>query len=79
MVLIVSGDEGKETMSIGSKACPDCGRMFNWLQRAVGEYKTHRRKCAEAHGGKGHIPYSTGCRGCPAGCYDRAEEGEKDG
>ena len=63
-------------MSIGNKTCPDCGLSFNWLQRAVGEYKSHRRKCSAAHGAKVHIPYSTGCRGCPAGCYDRAEGGE---
>lgn len=66
-------------MSIGSVSCPDCGQSFNWLQRAVGEYKTHRRKCSAAHGAKAHIPYSTGCRGCPAGCYDRAEgDGDTD-
>lgn len=61
-------------MNMGSALCPDCGLRFNWLQRAVGEYKRHRMKCSELHGAKAHIPYSTGCRGCPAGCYDRAEE-----
>jgi len=66
-------------MSIGSVSCPDCGRSFNWLQRAVGEYREHRKNCAAAHGGKAHIPYSTGCRGCPAGCYDRAGEEESPG
>ena len=59
--------------------CPDCGRRFNWWQRAVGEYKKHRRRCSLARQNRGHIPFSTGCRGCPAGCYEKAGDDRMDG
>jgi hypothetical protein len=64
------------------KTCEDCGKKFNWLQRAVGEYKEHLKHCEQrlARKHKGNIPQGTGCRGCPAGCYENIDvngEGNK--
>lgn len=65
-------------MGIGSIECPDCGRGFSWWQRAVGEYRQHLRNCASRQQRMHEAYLSTGCRGCPAGCYDRAEEDKGD-
>ncbi len=61
-------------MGIGGTTCPDCGEGFNWLQRAVGEYREHLRTCSSRQGRMHEAYRATGCRGCPAGCYDRAEK-----
>lgn len=74
--LISGGERGEVDMSFifGALKCPDCGKRFNWLDRAVGQYKAHMRSCPMKGKGRGHIPFSTGCRGCPAGCYERGED-----
>jgi len=52
------------------KACPKCGKEFNWLQRAVGEYRRHLRDCPEPEVGEEELSLAARCRGCPAGCFE---------
>lgn len=52
------------------KECPYCGMGFNWWQRAIGEYKEHLRSDCKLKAQKGAVAMSTGCRGCPAGCFE---------
>ena len=59
------------------KECPCCGKRFNWWQRAIGEYKEHLRICCRSREQKDTITMSTGCRGCPAGCFEGEDRKEK--
>lgn len=52
------------------KECPYCGKRFNWWQRAIGEYKEHVRSGCLLKAHKDAVTMSTGCRGCPAGCFE---------
>ncbi len=56
------------------KVCPRCGRTFNLLERAVGEAKEHVLTCRVPEKKKDLAYLASSCRGCPAGCLDRAEE-----
>ncbi|MBI5101671.1 MAG: hypothetical protein HZB33_07560 [Nitrospirae bacterium] len=59
------------------KECPRCGKKFNLWQRAVGEAKEHLEHCS-APEKKKDLTYLSGmCRGCPAGCYEKGDFGEK--
>ena len=58
-------------MGIGSVRCPDCGLSFNWWQRTLGEYKRHLSNCLQRQARMQEAYRATGCRGCPAGCYER--------
>lgn len=53
--------------------CPYCKEKFNWWQRAIGEAKQHMDRCARDHTRKSDISRATGCRGCPAGCFENAD------
>jgi Fe-S-cluster-containing dehydrogenase component len=52
------------------KACPYCGKKFNWWVRATGEYKEHVRNCYTPARRENEISRAYSCRGCPAGCFD---------
>jgi len=60
------------------KACPRCGKEFNFLQRAVGEYKEHLRTCTAAEEKKDLSGLAAHCRGCPAGCFEKIGHLEKE-
>jgi hypothetical protein len=54
--------------------CPDCGKRFNLWQRLVGEYKEHVRDCDARRPISGHDNFMVAnCRGCPAGCFEKAD------
>ncbi|HDH05037.1 MAG TPA: hypothetical protein ENH01_04890 [Nitrospirae bacterium] len=52
------------------KTCPDCGKKFNWWQRAIGENREHIRNCSKSAKGGDKLSLAAGCRGCPAGCFE---------
>jgi hypothetical protein len=52
------------------KKCPDCGKKFNWWQRAIGENKEHVRNCCRSKKQTDDRTLAASCRGCPAGCFD---------
>lgn len=56
-----------------SANCPYCGAKFNWWQRAIGEAGQHINQCAKTHTSKSDISRATGCRGCPAGCFENSD------
>jgi len=59
-------------------SCPRCGEKFNFLQRAVGEYKEHLRHCTGSEEKKDLSGLAAHCRGCPAGCFENIERLEKE-
>lgn len=52
------------------KACPECGKKFNWLDRMTGQDKEHARYCCRSGGKKEDRSLAATCRGCPAGCFE---------
>jgi hypothetical protein len=58
------------------KKCPNCGENFNLWQRLIGEDKEHSRRCHQKSRDYGEA-MATGCRGCPAGCFENASDKEK--
>ena len=54
------------------KECPRCGKKFNLLQRMVGDAKEHALTCAEPERKTDLTYLAVACRGCPAGCYEKA-------
>jgi hypothetical protein len=65
------------------KKCPRCGKRFNWLQRATGEYREHARKCRAPGGDREsdeeRLSLAARCRGCPAGCFEEMDYSRYDG
>lgn len=65
------------------KQCPGCGKKFNWLQRATGEYREHARTCRAPGGDPGRdeekLSLAARCRGCPAGCFEEMDYSKYDG
>ena len=57
-------------MRVKMKKCPDCGKKFNWWQRAIGEDKEHIRNCCKSKKQEDELTLATACRGCPAGCFE---------
>ncbi|MBI5634479.1 MAG: hypothetical protein HZA15_13495 [Nitrospirae bacterium] len=60
------------------KACPRCGKKFNFWQRAVGEDREHLRICTSEEKKKDLSGLAAHCRGCPAGCFEHIERPEKE-
>jgi hypothetical protein len=56
--------------------CPNCARKFNWWQKMIGEYKEHLSHCHKEKRDYGEA-MATGCRGCPAVCFENASETEE--
>jgi len=52
------------------KECPECGKKFNWLDRATGGDKEHIRYCCRSGKKKVDKTLAATCRGCPARCFE---------
>ncbi|GBE40292.1 hypothetical protein BMS3Bbin09_00169 [bacterium BMS3Bbin09] len=59
------------------KECPECGKKFNWLDRATGQDKEHIRFCCQSSKNKADKKLAATCRGCPAGCFEGTFENEE--